>query len=130
MWGALGPGLLGLSLKMALSRGQPVDPDKIGFIYSYYNQDHEYDLHKPRRLDTTMSAGGLCKIIMAVTEHAIYHHWDDQRYVCVRDLSQKIKMHHQLETKRINQQLGEMIQQDIIEDWRYRTVSPKTFVGL
>ena len=113
----------------AYRKGQPVDPDKIGFIYSYYNQDHEYDLHKPRRLDTTMSANGLCKIIVAETEHAIDHHWDDQRCVCARNLSQKIIMTHKLESKRINQQLGEMIQQDIIEDWRYKTVSPKTFLG-
>ena len=34
----------------AYRRGQPVNPDKIGFIYAYYNQDHEYDSHKPRRL--------------------------------------------------------------------------------
>ena len=67
-----------------------------------------------------MSATGLCKIIVAETDHAIDHHWDDQRCVCAQNLSQKIIMNHQLEAKRINQQLDEMIQQDITEDYLQR----------
>lgn len=113
----------------AYRKGQPVSPDKIGFIYTYYNQDHEYDSHRPRRLDTTMSSTGFCKVIVAETDHAMDHHWDDQHCVCTRNLSQKIIMNHHLEAKRINQQLDEMIDQDIIEDWRFKTISPKTFLG-
>ena len=113
----------------AYRKGQPVSPDKIGFIYTYYNQDHEYDSHRPRRLDTTMSSTGFCKVIVAETDHAMDHHWDDQHCVCTRNLSQKIIMSHHLEAKRINQQLDEMIDQDIIEDWRFKTISPKTYLG-
>ena len=50
-----------------------------------------------------------------------------ETHMCTKQIS-KILLHNQLEAKKIDQQLVTMIEQDIIEDWRYRTKAKDTLL--
>ena len=106
----------------AYKGGKPIPPEKIGFLYRYYNSDNTYDNHQPRRIQTAISTDKTCKILVIEPDHAMVHHKDDESCICVRNKTSDIIVQHQREANRIKDEIR-ALNESRIENWRYKTSS-------
>ena len=104
------------------------EPDKIGYLYAYYTSENEFHQYAPRRLQTAINKNGTCKVVVAEEQHSMLHTLDNHKCLCVRKKSEKHIVHNQLEADKIHQKLDNLIEDQIIENWRYKTVTHNTYL--
>ena len=112
----------------AYRKRQPIQPDKIGYLYAYYTSENEFHQYAPRRLQTAINKNGTCKVVVAEEQHSMLHTLDNHKCLCVRKKSEKHIVHNQLEADKIHQKLDNLIEDQIIENWRYKTVTHNTYL--
>ena len=72
----------------AYRKRQPIQPDKIGYLYAYYTSDNEFHQYLPRRLQTAVNKNGTCKVVVAEEQHSMLHTLDNHKCLCVRKKSE------------------------------------------
>ena len=108
----------------AYKDGNPVDHEKIGYIYQYYADDGSYHRTEPYRLEVAVNPDWECTVSVPNKDISYSHYQDDNTCICVRLKSNHIHETNKIEASNILHSLSRLVNDPPIETWRIKTTSP------
>ena len=106
----------------AYKNGDKIDPNQIGYIYHWYKDD-QYHKTQPYRLQVAVNEDLVCEVFVPNSDEGSNHRLDDNECICQRNKLGDTYESNKQEAIKLHNNLKSMFPDEIIEDWRYKTLT-------